>query len=118
RSRRAERKRLGGRMRVRRGVQFLALTLSMLLAGCASAPLPGGEGGGGYTVTIEFADVTDLVEYSSVKVDDVTVGEVSSVEVTDNWTAAVKVQINPDVALPRNTVARLRQTSLLGEKFV
>ncbi|HIV59518.1 MAG TPA: MCE family protein [Candidatus Stackebrandtia faecavium] len=105
-------------MRVRRGVQFVALGLSMLLAGCGSAPLPGGEGGDGYTVMIEFADVTDLVEYSSVKVDEVTVGEVSSVAVTNDWTAAVEVQINPEVDLPANAIARLRQTSLLGEKFV
>ncbi|MGH8791853.1 MAG: MCE family protein [Stackebrandtia sp.] len=87
-------------------------------AGCSSAPLPGGEGGDGYTVTAEFADVTDLVPYSSVKVDDVTVGQVSSVEVGEDWTATVTLKVNSDVELPANAQARLRQTSLLGEKFV
>jgi phospholipid/cholesterol/gamma-HCH transport system substrate-binding protein len=88
------------------------------LAGCSSAPLPGGEGGGGYTVDVVFADVTDLVPYSTVKVNDVTVGEVEDVTVNADWTATVRLQVNADVELPGNAVAELRQTSLLGEKFV
>lgn len=102
-----------------------AAVLSILaLTGCgfrgaASIPLPGGAGHGddAYEVAVEFEDVLDLVEQSAVKVDDVTVGSVSSVEV-DGFTARVVVSIDGDVVLPANTSASLRQTSLLGEKFV
>jgi len=102
----------------------LALSLAVLVSGCkfngaASIPLPGGQGSGkgAYRVTIEFPDVLDLVPQSAVKVDDVTVGSVKSIDLK-NYTARVVVSINKNVVLPANAHASLRQTSLLGEKFV
>jgi phospholipid/cholesterol/gamma-HCH transport system substrate-binding protein len=87
--------------------------------GAASIPLPGGEGTGddAYEVTIEFQDVIDLVPQSAVKVADVTVGSVTSIDV-DGFNARVVVSVNSEVTLPANSTASVRQTSLLGEKFV
>jgi phospholipid/cholesterol/gamma-HCH transport system substrate-binding protein len=87
--------------------------------GAASIPLPGGQGNGedAYKLTIEFEDVLDLVPQSAVKVADVTVGSVESLDV-DGYTARVVVRVNGDVELPANSTASVRQTSLLGEKFV
>ncbi len=86
--------------------------------GAASFPLPGGVGGG-YDVKVEFTDVLDLVQQSSVKVNDVTVGSVSKIELSPGgYTAVVTVSLKDDVVLPENATASLRQTSLLGEKFV
>lgn len=101
-----------------------ALVGTLLLSGCtfrgaASFPLPGGKGANGYQVKIEFTDVLDLVPQSAVKVDDVTVGSVKKIELAKNgYTAVVTVSIENDVVLPENATAALRQTSLLGEKFV
>jgi phospholipid/cholesterol/gamma-HCH transport system substrate-binding protein len=87
--------------------------------GAASFPLPGGVGGGGYHVKVEFEDVLDLVPQSAVKVNDVTVGSVREIELAaDGYTAVVTLQVRKDVTLPENATASLRQTSLLGEKFV
>jgi phospholipid/cholesterol/gamma-HCH transport system substrate-binding protein len=114
-------------MRARRATALLALGACTALTGCqfkgaAAIPLPGGEGGGknAYKVTIEFPDVLDLVPQSAVKVNDVTVGSVTSIEVgsTQTYSARVRVRIRKDVVLPANAHASLRQTSLLGEKFV
>lgn len=113
-------------MSPRRSVAWLALAGCLTLTGCqfkgaASIPLPGGQGtgSGAYAVTIEFSDVLDLVPQSAVKVNDVTVGSVSSIEVAPSGhTARVRVTLRKDVVLPANAVASLRQTSLLGEKFV
>ncbi|TDW17125.1 MCE family protein [Kribbella kalugense] len=97
--------------------------LAMLLTGCDfsvySLPLPGGAKikGPSYTVTVEFADVLDLVPKSSVKVDDVTVGTVEKVWL-DGYVAKVRIKLPKSLALPDNTHATIRQTSLLGEKFV
>jgi phospholipid/cholesterol/gamma-HCH transport system substrate-binding protein len=66
---------------------------------------------------VEFRDVLDLVPQSAVKVNDVTVGAVEDIWL-DGWTARVRLRIEDDVKLPDNAVAELRQTSLLGEKFV
>jgi phospholipid/cholesterol/gamma-HCH transport system substrate-binding protein len=82
-------------------------------------PLPGGAdvGGDPYTVKIAFRDVLDLVPQSAVRVDDIAVGKVTDIKL-DGWNALVTVKINRDAKLPDNTVATIRQTSLLGEKFV
>ena len=102
----------------------LALAGSLLATGCefngaASIPLPGGQGNGegAYRVTVEFPDVLDLVPQSAVKVDDVTVGSVKEIDLK-GYTARVVISVNKDVEMPENARASLRQTSLLGEKFV
>ncbi|MFB8179488.1 MCE family protein [Streptomyces sp. NPDC055966] len=99
-------------------------TGSLLLTGCEfngwyDVPLPGGAASDGhaYHVTVEFRDVLDLVPQSAVKVDDVTVGTVEKVEL-DGWHARVRLRIADSVKLPGNAVADLRQTSMLGEKYV
>ena len=111
-------------MRRAAGSVVAAVTVTGLLAtaGCTSAydlPLPGGAGNSGPTfqVTVEFADVLDLVPQSSVKVNEVTVGTVKKIAV-NGWTARVTLQLPDSVQLPDNAVAELRQTSLLGEKYV
>jgi phospholipid/cholesterol/gamma-HCH transport system substrate-binding protein len=99
------------------------LGAALLLSGCqfrgaASLPLPGGVGGG-YEVKIEFTDVLDLVPQSSVKVNDVTVGSVKKIELgPGGYTAVVTASIKKGLVLPGNATASIRQTSLLGEKFV
>lgn len=112
-------------MRTRRSVKALVLgaASAVALSGCGFSPyelpLPGGAdlGDDPYTVTVKFRDVLDLVPQSSVKVDDVSVGRVDKIRL-DGWTAVVTLKINNDVKLPDDAEATLRQTSLLGEKFV
>jgi phospholipid/cholesterol/gamma-HCH transport system substrate-binding protein len=100
----------------------LACVGVLALSGCkfqgaASVPLPGGVRGD-WNVTVHFKDVLDLVPQSAVKVNDVTVGSVRKIELENGYQAKVTVSIKNSVKLPANTTARLRQTSLLGEKFV
>jgi phospholipid/cholesterol/gamma-HCH transport system substrate-binding protein len=90
--------------------------------GIYDMPLPGGAdlGDHPYRVTVQFADVLDLVPQAAVKVNDVVVGRVANIGLggADGWTAQVTLEINGDVELPADAVASLRQSSLLGEKFV
>ncbi len=96
---------------------------SLLLTGCEfdiyKLPLPGGPDAGDnpMTITVQFADVLDLVPKSTVKVNDVSVGQVTDVAL-DGQHARVTLQLRKDVRLPDNALAEIRQTSLLGEKFV
>jgi phospholipid/cholesterol/gamma-HCH transport system substrate-binding protein len=107
----------------RRPVALAAAAAGMVfLTGCQGlydVRLPGGAATGSdvYRVTVEFRDVLDLVPQSAVKVNDVTVGAVDKVWL-DGYTARVRLRIKNSVKLPDNAVAELRQTSLLGEKFV
>ncbi|MFD0823128.1 MCE family protein, partial [Micromonospora zhanjiangensis] len=102
---------------------LLGAGLTLVLTGCslptlADVPLPGGAPSGpGYRVTVEFADVLDLVPQAAVKVDDVTVGSVERISLA-GWTARATVRIDKKVELPANATAAVRQTSLLGEKYV
>ncbi|PSL54816.1 phospholipid/cholesterol/gamma-HCH transport system substrate-binding protein [Saccharothrix carnea] len=102
---------------------------ALVLTGCGSGgfdgvynmPLPGGAdlGDRPYQVKVQFKDVLDLVPQAGVKVNDVPVGRVDRIDLgADGWTAEVTVLVNGDVRLPGNSVARLRQSALLGEKYV
>ncbi|WP_405521081.1 MCE family protein [Streptomyces canus] len=109
-----------------RGVETLAWAAvgTLLLSGCEfngwyDVQLPGGAAADGhaYHVTVEFRDVLDLVPQSAVKVNNVTVGAVEKVQL-DGWHARVRLRVADSVKLPANAVAELRQTSMLGEKYV
>jgi phospholipid/cholesterol/gamma-HCH transport system substrate-binding protein len=107
----------------RRAAGFVAgcVSAALVLSGCSiyDAPLPGGASTGDNPMTIQvmFRDVLDLVPQSTVKIDDVTVGKVKKVELK-GYIAKVTVEVPGDVNLPDNARAEIRQTSLLGEKFV
>jgi phospholipid/cholesterol/gamma-HCH transport system substrate-binding protein len=102
---------------------FLVMVVLGALAGCnvpslADLPLPGGAPSGpAYHVTAEFSDVLDLVPQAAVKVNDVTVGSVDKITLS-GWTARVRLNLDKSVTLPANATAAIRQTSLLGEKYV
>jgi phospholipid/cholesterol/gamma-HCH transport system substrate-binding protein len=110
-------------MAPRRRLAALVATLASALAlsSCSvyDVPLPGGPdvGSNPMTVHIMFRDVLDLVPQSTVKVDDVTVGKVTAIDLK-GYTADVTVKLPKSIDLPDNARAEIRQTSLLGEKFV
>jgi phospholipid/cholesterol/gamma-HCH transport system substrate-binding protein len=102
----------------------LGLAVLAALSGCGfggvySLPLPGAAGTGSntYTVTVQFADVLDLVPYSAVKVNGATMGHIKSIKLV-NGHADVLCQIEDAAHLPSNTIAKVEETSLLGEKYV
>ncbi|GAA4811712.1 MCE family protein [Nocardioides caeni] len=84
--------------------------------------LPGAAGGSDtYPVQARFRDALDLVPNSSVRLADVPVGRVSSIEVEqdgDRYVAVAHLEIDEAYELPDRTVATIRSTSLLGEKYV
>jgi phospholipid/cholesterol/gamma-HCH transport system substrate-binding protein len=100
------------------------LAMALLLSGCGwrglnSLSLPGtqGRGDGSYTVQVQLPDVVTIQQNTRVRVADVTVGNVTGIEVQD-WHALVTMRINGDVRLPANTSARVGQTSLLGSMHI
>jgi virulence factor Mce-like protein len=95
---------------------------ALALTGCGTVydlPLPGGASVGSNPITVHviFRDVLDLVPQSTVKVDDITVGKVTAIKL-QGYHADVTIELRRGLDLPDNTRAEIRQTSLLGEKFV
>ncbi len=113
--------------RMRTTVAAAGVATLLVTGGCGGftgahdIPLPGGAdlGDDPYTVRIHFRDVLDLVPQAGVRVGEVPVGAVEEVRLADDgWTAEVVVSVNGDVELPSGAIANLRQSSLLGEKYV
>jgi phospholipid/cholesterol/gamma-HCH transport system substrate-binding protein len=88
--------------------------MALFIASACSLP---GATKGPMTITATFKDVGDLVVNHSVQVADVRVGSVTSIELTPDFEATVTMSVK-QLDLKADTVAVLRQTSLLGEKFI
>jgi len=105
--------------------RVMAMVLMAIVAsGCSfdgvyDLPIPGNKVSkdAGFLVSADFADALNVVPRSSVMVADVPVGQVETVTRV-GWHARVTMRIRNDVQLPDNAEAEIRQTSLLGEKFV
>jgi phospholipid/cholesterol/gamma-HCH transport system substrate-binding protein len=94
------------------------------LSGCGwhglnSLPLPGTAGGGpgSFTIQAELPNVTNLQPNSRVRVGDVTVGNVTKVDL-QGWHALLTMTLNGDVDLPANATVKLGQTSLFGSLHI
>jgi phospholipid/cholesterol/gamma-HCH transport system substrate-binding protein len=113
-------------MSLRQRAALAAITTLLLVAltGCGwrglnSIPLPGTEGGGpgSFTIQAQLPNVNNLQQNSRVRVGDVNVGTVTKIERQD-WHALLTIRLNADVNLPANATATLGQTSLLGSQHV
>jgi phospholipid/cholesterol/gamma-HCH transport system substrate-binding protein len=106
-----------------RSVALVAVALVLSACGSwkgiANVPLPGGPGTGSRNTTIyvQMPDTLALNVNSRVRVADVYVGRVRSIELK-NWVATLTLELQPDVKLPKNTLAKIGQTSLLGSQHV
>ena len=87
--------------------------------GIANVPLPGGPGTGSnkMTIYVQMPDTLALNVNSRVRVADVFVGRVRTIELK-NWIATLTLDLQPDIKLPQNTLAKIGQTSLLGSQHV
>ncbi len=111
----------------RRSATYVVLLVvtALLASGCKfdgayDLPLPGSDKvskSDAYTVTADFSDALNVVPHTEVMANDTVVGQVSDVERV-GWHARVKFLVRKDVKLPANVEIDVRQTSLLGEKYI
>lgn len=97
-------------------LRTLAVTavLAVVTTGCGLSPFQTNE----LKVRATFDDVIDLVPEAAVKLNDVDVGLVESIELTDGQEALVTMGLNPDAPVPRDVRAVLAKTSVLGERYI
>jgi phospholipid/cholesterol/gamma-HCH transport system substrate-binding protein len=100
-----------------------ALVAGLGVSGCDLHPndntLPGqvAVGGDGYTVTVYFDQIENLVANSTVQLDNVTIGTVAAIEVED-WQAKVTLRLKKSVPLPETARFSVAQKTLLGAQYV
>jgi phospholipid/cholesterol/gamma-HCH transport system substrate-binding protein len=113
-------------MSIRHASAIAALTAAIVavVSGCGwrganSVPLPGteGTGPGSFTIQAQMPDIGNIQQNSRVRVGDVNVGTVSKIQ-RQGWHALLTMSINGDVDLPANAVATIGQTSLLGSLHI
>lgn len=108
---------------MKRTLVLVALLPVLAVTGCSLQPndytLPGqtGVGSSGYTITVDFDQVENLVPNSTVQLNDVTVGTVGSISVTD-WQAHVKLHLTKSVRIPAASTFSIGQKTLLGAQYV
>lgn len=83
--------------------------MGLSLAGCSNVHR--------LTAYARFTDVGDLATKAPVEMDDIRVGEVTGIRLSGN-AALVTMALDPSAQVPANVTARVRQTSLLGERIV
>jgi phospholipid/cholesterol/gamma-HCH transport system substrate-binding protein len=108
----------------RKWLAALAILLVAGTTGCQwrglnSLPLPGTAGGGpgSFTIQAQLPNVISLQPNSRVRVGDVTVGNVTKVEM-QGWHALLTMTLDGDVDLPSNATVKLGQTSLFGSLHI
>lgn len=115
---------MSSRTRITRRLVTLAVAMTMLVgatSACsttlASLPVPDGQPGPFYDVDIEFSNVLNISMGAKVLADGTQVGKLDSVTLGER-TASAKVKIDKSVTLPVETVAELRQGTLLGDLYI
>ena len=100
-------------------ILFVAGTTGCQWRGLNSLPLPGTAGGGpgSFTIQAQLPNVTNLQPNSRVRVGDVTVGNVTKVEM-QGWHALLTMTLDSDVDLPANATVKIGQTSLFGSLHI
>ena len=76
-----------------------------------------GSSGGTIRVDAIFRQVGDLPRFASVQSSDVVIGSVRAITL-DGYDARITLRVDRNANIPRNTMALIRSTSLLGEEFI
>jgi len=92
----------------------IALALATIMAAGVFA---GCSGGNGIDVTATFEDIGDLANGAPVTMADIQVGSVKFSRLAGNE-AVVTMSLDPEAEIPQGVTARVRRTSVLGERIV
>ncbi len=101
-------------------LSVVALVLSSCgWRGISNVSIPGGPGNksGSYTVYVQMPDTLAINGNSRVQVADVYVGTIKGIQLK-NWVATLTLGLDKSVKLPKNAIAKIGQTSLLGSQHV
>ena len=91
--------------------------LSVILAGLLIVAATACSGAETIEVTAAFDDVGDMATGAPVTMSDIRVGKVSAIRL-EGTEAVATLELDPEANVPADVVARVRRTSVLGERIV
>jgi phospholipid/cholesterol/gamma-HCH transport system substrate-binding protein len=91
--------------------------LSVILAGLLIVAATACSGAETIEVTAAFDDVGDMATGAPVTMSDIRVGKVSAIRL-EGTEAVATLELDPEANIPADVVARVRRTSVLGERIV
>lgn len=94
----------------------LAPALAALVAAVVLSSCSGGDDQLTAYATVD--DVADMTEGAPVMLADVTVGSVAGISLGDDHRARLRLEVDRSAKVPAAVTARVRRTSVIGEKFV
>ena len=80
----------------------------------ARIPLAGST----YAISARFSNAGGLKPGSQVFLAGVPVGRVENINLDPQYAAVVRLEVNKEVQLPNDTIASIRTSGLIGDKFV
>lgn len=72
----------------------------------------------GYTINARFTSIAGLKTGASVEIAGVPVGKVTGIKLNEDYYALVSLRINPDVRLSDDSIASIKTSGLIGDKYV
>ncbi|MGO9508922.1 MAG: virulence factor Mce family protein [Mycobacterium sp.] len=103
---------------------LVLLVVALVLSSCgwrgiANVAIPGGPGSGegAWTIYVQVPDTLAINGNSKVMVADVPVGSIRAINLR-NWVATLTLGLDKGIKLPKNTTAKIGQTSLLGSQHI
>lgn len=75
-------------------------------------------GNNGYTLIARFASITGLKTGASVEIAGVQVGKVTGITLDNKYEAKVSLQLNKEVKLSDDSIAAVKTSGLIGDKYI
>ncbi|MDR1657121.1 MAG: outer membrane lipid asymmetry maintenance protein MlaD [Deltaproteobacteria bacterium] len=72
----------------------------------------------GYTVQAKFTSISGLKTGASVEISGVPIGKVTGITLNNNFLAVVDLLINNDIVLTDDSIASIKTSGLIGDKYV
>jgi phospholipid/cholesterol/gamma-HCH transport system substrate-binding protein len=97
---------------------FVLLGLAAIVWFAVQAGAGGAIGGSTYEVNARFTNIGGLKPGSQVFIAGVPVGRVEKIDLNPQYAAVVRLNVKQDIHLPSDTIASIKTSGLIGDKYV
>jgi phospholipid/cholesterol/gamma-HCH transport system substrate-binding protein len=97
---------------------FVLLGIAAIVWFAIQAGAGAAIGGSSYELNARFANIGGLKAGSQVFIAGVPVGRVERIDLSSQYAAIVRLSVNQEVHLPSDTIASIKTSGLIGDKYV